>query len=111
MKRGDGLSAFLAHCCRSRRHSFEIKKYASLVCNIYGLPNLPPEMFEVLQPFPNPFPEADGQHFKTFDSVYGTATAEDFGPSLKTATASPLVKLNDGNMIKKGNSARRNYPC
>lgn len=77
-----GLKKFLEHCCQERLYSFSIKKCGSTACSICAPPRLPAEVFETLHYLPDPVPDVTGEHYKQFDTVYGTCTTERYCPSL-----------------------------
>lgn len=82
LKERPGLSNFLLHCCQERAYSFSIKKCGVSTCTICAPPRLPPEVFSSLHHLPDPVPDSTGEHYKSFEDLYGTSTTEKFLPSL-----------------------------
>ena len=74
------------YCCRSRKYFFEIRKCGRSDCQICGPTVLSTDSFAALQSFPDPVP-ADGDHYKPFAEVYGTATTQQHCPSVAAASA------------------------
>ena len=59
---------------------FSIKKCGEEHCNICQELQLPPDVFSSLPHLPDPIP--NGEHYKDFDTSYGTVTTEEHLPSL-----------------------------
>ena len=70
------LKLFMEHCCVVRHYHFSIKKCGLSECSICKPPRLPDEIFKSLHCLPDPIPDSDGEHYKSFDDVYGTKTTE-----------------------------------
>ena len=77
-----GLKEFLEHCCQERLYSFSIKKCGLTACSICAPPQLPAEVFETLHHIPDPVPDVTGEHYKEFETLYGSCTMEKYCPSL-----------------------------
>ena len=73
------LKFFETHCVQ-RHYMFSVKKYGEGSCNVCKEPRLPADVFSTLSHLPDPIP--NGEHYKDFDSVYGTTTTEENLPSL-----------------------------
>ena len=73
-------SFLLSHCCQ-RHYMFSVKKCEDLECLVCEFPRLPPNIFQTLHHLPDPVPV--GEHYKSFDELYGTNTTEEHRPSLK----------------------------
>lgn len=78
-----GLKKFMDHCCYFRKYVFGVKKCGQDDCSICLPPRLPKEVFDQFQHLPDPV--ADGEHYKSFEDVYGCMTTEKDCPSLKTS--------------------------
>ena len=78
------LKQFLDHCCVVRHYHFSIKKCGSLQCSICKPPRLSSDVFSTVCHLPDPVPDADGEHYKSFDDLYSTATTERYRPSLQS---------------------------
>ena len=77
------------HCCHNRKYVFSVKKCGKTECTICFSPRLPPEIFKQLSYLPDPV--ADGDHYRSFNEVYGTLTIEKDRPSLKSDTDQGLI--------------------
>ena len=64
--------------CKTRHYLFSVKKCSDANCIFH----LPPRMdnFDELAHLPDPIP--NGEHYKAFESIYGTETSEKHRPSL-----------------------------
>ena len=82
------------HCCRSRTYFFEIRKCqaAETGCMICKPPRSKPDVFVRLQPFPDPIPKANEDHYMSFCELYGKDTSEKYRPS-------SLQKVNSAHII------------
>ena len=79
---------FVEHCCVSQHYFFLIKKCGSRECVICGPPTLADEKFNLLHTFP--CPEPAGEHYKSFDDVWGKDTSPEHRPSAKRAAANTM---------------------
>ena len=64
------LKQFMDHHCHIRKYVFSVKKCGKTDCSICSVPRLPSEIFKQLSFLPDPV--ADGEHYKSFEEVYGT---------------------------------------
>ena len=74
------LKSFLDHCCHTRYYMFSIEKCGATDCTIYKPPYLPREIFDTICHLPDPM--KDGEVYRSFSDVYGTATTEKDQPLL-----------------------------
>lgn len=81
------LKKFMDHCCFIRKYVFGVKKCGKDDCRICSPPRLPKDIFDQLHHLPDPV--ADGEHYKTFENVYGCMTTEKDCPSLKNPSKKP----------------------
>ncbi|CAG8827649.1 15760_t:CDS:2, partial [Gigaspora rosea] len=67
---------FMNHCCRSRTYFFEIRKCqeAGTGCTICRPPRSRPKIFSKLQPFPDPIPKANEDHYMPFFNASTSTT-------------------------------------
>ena len=75
------LLEFIKHHCVQRHYMFSIKKCERLECETCSFPQLPPSLFSNLHHLPDPVP--NGEHYKSFDDLFGTSTTEQYRPSMK----------------------------
>ena len=78
------LLQFLSHCCQVRHYSFTIKKCDVSSCSLCRPVRMPQEASNFFLFLPDPVPGEEG-HYRPFDNVSGTATSEEFRPSLKAS--------------------------
>jgi hypothetical protein len=86
MRSKTAFKQFLSHCCQERHYSFSIKKCGELSCplKICRKPRLSSQVFESIAHLPDPVPGDDGEHYKSFQEVFGTKTSEKYRPSAAT---------------------------
>ena len=91
---------FLEKHCKVRQYMFSVKKCGLAACTFCKAPRLPNEVFEQLHHLPDPMP-GDGEHFKSFDELYGTDTSEKFRPSLKDHTSGTGIPFSPSSQFAK----------
>ena len=76
-KRENFMEFYKSHCQR-RHYFFSVKKCSDVNCTFH----LPPRMddFENLHHLPDPVPK--GEHYESFEAMYGKETSEKYRPSL-----------------------------
>ena len=77
------LVQYLEHYCHRRHYVFCVKKCGKPDCEMCKPPRLPCDVFDEIKNLPDLIPDTNG-HYKSFESVYGTVTAEEHRPSLKS---------------------------
>ena len=75
------LKRFFDHCCSVSYYAFGVKKCGQASCNICKPVRLPSDIFKTLHFLPQP--QAKGDHYVSFDELYGVPTTEKDRPSLK----------------------------
>ena len=75
------LKRFFDHCCSVSYYAFGVKKCGQASCNICKPVRLPSDIFKTLHFLPQP--QAKGEHYASFDELYGVPTTEKDRPSLK----------------------------
>ena len=68
----DLLNFLKTHCVQ--KHMFSVKKCDNVSCTTCLPPRLPNSVFSTLYHLPDPMP--NGEHFKTFQELYGAETSE-----------------------------------
>ena len=74
----------MEHCSQRCHYFFLLKKCSASDCSKCGPPILPADEFAPLHPFPDPMPVLGQDRYKPFAAVWGTATSEEYRPSLQT---------------------------
>ena len=76
IKTKEQFQTVLSRHCRRSHYMFSVKKCEKLDCTVCDFPRLPPHLFQNLHHLPDPIPM--GEHFKSFDDLYGTETTEEY---------------------------------
>ena len=74
------LTDFLKTHCAEKTYMFYVKKCDDISSHICKPPRLPKEIFQTLKHLPDPI--LDGDHYKTFNDLYGLITSEQYRPSI-----------------------------
>ena len=82
-----GLKRFLEHCCCSRTYMFSVKKCFKPGCSMCKPPRLPQNLWQNVHHLPDPVPQNNGEHYKSFSEFYGSKTTEEHCPSLSAKAA------------------------
>ena len=77
-----GLKKFLSHCCLIRKYTFSVKTCFEPSCTICQPPRLPASIYERIHHLPDPIPDDSGEHYKSFEELYGMKTTERHCPSV-----------------------------
>ncbi|XP_070547345.1 uncharacterized protein [Ptychodera flava] len=103
------LQAFLNHCTVRRYYYFMISKCGDISCKLCKPPRLPQDVFQGIHKLPDPVPTEDGDHFKSFEELYGTETTEKFRPSL--VSKQTALAQRDFGFRLSGETVRRTILC
>ncbi|XP_070538845.1 uncharacterized protein [Ptychodera flava] len=103
------LQAFLNHCTVRRHYYFMISKCGDISCKLCKPPRLPQDVFQGIHKLPDPVPTEDGDHFKSFEELYGTETTEKFRPSL--VSKQTALAQRDFGFRLSGETVRRTILC
>ena len=93
MRDHPAIQEFIDHCCRKRHYSFEVRKCGKSDCNICKAPRLAEDIFQQLQPLPDPTPGTD-HHYIPFDEIFGKSTSEEHRPSLHLKQAKKTLPFS-----------------
>ncbi|XP_070546538.1 uncharacterized protein [Ptychodera flava] len=86
-----------------------ISKCGDISCKLCKPPRLPQDVFQGIHKLPDPVPTEDGDHFKSFEELYGTETTEKFRPSL--VSKQTALAQRDFGFRLSGETVRRTILC